>query len=171
MTIKFYFHSSYVLCASHTAPFRKSQIIKILYRIFIVSFFRSRFLGVCVYGMYFFFLFFFWFFGAFKLLSTYKYFSVFLQARVRVKLPYECHLVLIAYCAHKNNKNRCYRVRCVCVYVAQLMFFIISKRTAHSCQYRLIICCCRRCRYSNIQCSIEQQQQSLSHEHIFSQCV
>lgn len=29
-----------------------------------------------------------------------------------IKLPYECHLVLIAYCAHKNNKNRCYRVRC-----------------------------------------------------------
>lgn len=129
MTINFYIHSNYVLCARHTrsplsSPGESSStefLIEFsLFLLFLVlcpsrllSLVRSSSFSRAVCKSLFFFD------SIFRSIqitwSTYKYFSVFLQARVRVKLPYECHLVLIAYCAHKNNKNRCYRVRCMCV--------------------------------------------------------
>lgn len=57
--------------------------------------------------------------------QTHTHTRLFWQARVNTRRM-KCHLVQIAYYAHKNNKNRCYIRSGVCciICLAQLMCFL-----------------------------------------------
>lgn len=183
MTINFYIHSNYVLCTRHTSSLliRGIVIVGILYRIFIVSFLLcslslppyslsfSLSLSLCV-SCYFFFI---PLFVAFKLLgvrinifrsfcrhaweSSCRTSAIWLILRI-------VHIKIIKTDAIGSGV-------CICICGAADVFHNFEKRTEHSCQYRLIICCCCYIHRAAAAASAAPVVESLSHEHIFSQCV